>query len=202
MKKYFVFIVLFSLIGGMSAQAQLKYGLKAGVNLSNVNLDKDNLLSNLDSKNLTGFQVGPMVEGMFAIVGFDAAILYSQQGFKLNDASSISEAWEEYKMSTLQIPVNLKTKIALVPKLVKAYVTMGPSFNVNFSTIKEQVESKAFGVGLNFGLGAEVLSHLQVGVNYQLGLTEDYSNFKLGVHEIVGLKGKPRMWSVTAAYLF
>ena len=202
MKKYFVFIVMFFLIGGMSVHAQLKFGLKAGVNLSNVNFDKDNLLVNLDSKNLTGFQVGPMVEGMLAIAGFDLALLYSQQGFKLSNPSLSSEAWEEYKVNTLLVPVNLKAKIALVPKLVKAYVAMGPSFSVNLSTVKEQVEAKSFGVGLNFGLGAEVLSHLQVGLNYQLGLTEDYSNFKLDLQTITGMKAKPRMWSVTAAYLF
>ena len=204
MKKYFVFIVVFFLIGGMSVQAQFKFGIKAGVNLSSISLNglDERLLDNIKTENLTGFQVGPMVEGMFTMIGFDLSVLYSQHGFKLPiniDGTNVSLT-EEYKMNTLQIPVNLKFKMPLVPKLLKAYGAVGPYVNLNLDKkLKDQIETKGFGAGLNFGLGAELLSHLQVGVNYQLGLTDDYNSFKFVVGD---LKGKPRMWSITATYLF
>ena len=212
MKKYFVFIVLCLFIGGMSAQAQVKFGIKAGVNLSSVSLkygdDAQTALKNLNRDNLAGFQVGPMVEGMFALVGFDLAVLYSQENMNLPKFSptqrDVIDTWEECKMNNLKVPLNLKVKIMLLPKLLKVYGTMGPYINLKLSSdLIEQWEDKSFGAGMNFGFGAEVLSHLQVGVNYQLGLTEDYSSVKvLDIVDFHGVKAKSRIWSVTAAYLF
>ena len=44
--------------------------------------------------------------------------------------------------------------------------------------------------------GVELIRHLQVGFNYALGLTDDYSASKLD------LNGRNRGWSITAAILF
>ena len=194
MKKYFVFIVLFSLLGGIGAQAQLKFGLKAGVNLSAAP-DLTNVgtaFSALNANNLTGFQIGPMIEFGF----IDLAVLYSQHGFTVKKESIL----EDYKLNTLQIPLNLKLKLGILPKLLKVYGTAGPYINLNLSTnLKEQIKEQTFGAGLNFGLGVELLKHLQVGANYQLGLTNDYKKF--GLTDVLK-KDKPAIWSVTAAYLF
>ena len=193
MKKYFVFIVLFFLIGGISLQAQVKFGLKAGVNLANASFDKKNALDNFQVENFTGFQAGPMLEGIFGFIGFDLGVLYSQQGMKFE--------MDDYKLHTLQIPVNLKLKLGLIPKLLKVYGNAGPYASLKLSDkLKNQFESKSFGAGLNFGFGVELFTHLQVGANYQLGLTNDYNDFKWG--GLTDLKGKPTVWSITAAYLF
>ena len=190
MKKYFVFIGLFFLIGGISAQAQLKFGLKAGVNLANASFGDG--LDNFKTKNLTGFQAGPMLEFKF----IDLAVLYSQQGFKLDQGGG----WEDYKLNNLQVPVNLKLKIGLLPKLLKVYGSAGPYVNFNLSTnLIDQMKSQSFGAGLNFGFGVELFKHLQVGANYQLGLTDDFSSTD-SLEE--AYKGRSTVWSVTAAYLF
>ena len=212
MKKYFVFIVLFILIGGISMQAQVKFGLKVGVNLANASLSEvslDAVAANLNTENLTGFQAGPMIEAMLPALGlgFDAAVLYSQQGFKLPVEGSIPLNFEKVKLNTLQVPVNLKYKLMLVPKLVKMYANAGPYISLNFPNklgdLINDIESKSFGAGLNFGLGAELLSHLQVGFNYQVGLTDDFSNIKWKVGEVYNIyKGRTTGWSFAVAYLF
>ncbi|GHS97847.1 membrane protein [Bacteroidia bacterium] len=204
MKKNLFLLVAFLLIG-ISAQAQLKFGLKAGVNLSKASIEGsfgETIATNLVVENLTGFQVGPMVEFTVPIlgIGFDAAALYSQEGFKLKGVE------KAYKTNNLLVPVNLKYKLTFL-NVVGAYVAAGPYAKFNFDDIKSQYESKSFGAGLNFGFGVELLGHLQVGVNYQLGLTEDFSSIKLpGITEIPNisndLKGKPQGWTVSAAYLF
>ena len=196
MKKYFVFIVLFFLIGGISAQAQAKFGIKAGVNVSNISFKLDEALDTFEPDNLTGFQVGPMLEFMSPLgLGVDVAVLYSQQGFKVD--------LEKYKLNTLQVPVNLKLKIALLPKVLKVYGNTGPNISLNLSDkLKDQIKTKSFGFGWNFGFGLELIQHLQVGANYQLGLTNDYSDFEFGLNDVLNLKGKPSVWSISAAYLF
>ncbi|MDR0682411.1 MAG: PorT family protein [Dysgonamonadaceae bacterium] len=212
MKKSSIFLIVLLFIGVITTQAQLKFGLKAGVNLSNVSLNGD-LVKNLEVENLTGFQVGPMVEFTIPVIGIglDAAILYSNEGFKLNEAT-IQELnktiqAKSYKSNNLLIPVNLKYKLIFL-NVAGVYATAGPyvKFGLN-GDLKDQYESKSFGAGLNFGLGVELLNHLQVGVNYQLGLTEDYSSLKVpGLTDMPNFTGKikaqPRVWSVTAAYLF
>jgi hypothetical protein len=212
MKKSLFFLIVLFLTGVITTQAQLKFGLKAGVNLSNVSLD-GNWVKNLEVENLMGFQVGPMVELTVPVIGIglDAAVLYSNEGFKLNEATiqdlGATVQAKNYKANNLLIPVNLKYKLIFL-NVAGVYATAGPyvKFGLN-SSLKDQYESKSFGAGLNFGLGVELLNHLQVGVNYQLGLTEDYSSLKVpGLTDIPGftgeIKAQPRVWSVTAAYLF
>ena len=197
MKKSALFLVTLLFIGGITAQAQLKWGLKAGLNMSSISLNSNAINDVLDVSNYTGFQVGPMVEFTVPIIGIgmDAAILYSHEGFKLDSIQNISQT---YKTNNLLIPVNLKYKMSFMD-VVGAFVTAGPYAKFRLSDdLKDQYKSKSFGAGLNFGIGVEFLGQLQVGVNYQLGLTDDFKTLEASD----ALKGKDRMWTVSAAYLF
>jgi len=189
-----------------SLQAGVRIGAKAGVNLANVSLNTDAI----QSENFTGFQVGPIVE-FSGLVGFgiDAAILYSQQGLKLKEIAGINEL--EEKVSSIDIPVNLKYKLSF-GEMFGVYLSAGPyiGFKVDgqttFDQIKANWDSKQFGVGLNFGAGIELIKHLQIGANYQLALNDDYSNntslSDYWGNITGGIKGKTRIWSITATYFF
>ncbi|GHT40819.1 membrane protein [Bacteroidia bacterium] len=183
-----------------NVQAQFGWGLKAGVNL--IDAEVSGGTENFKSSNLTGFQVGPMIELMVPVIGIgvDAAVLYSQDGFKV--------AGEEFTNRNLLVPVNLKYKLSFLG-LIGAYATAGPyvklklsSDDFNLAGFENAAKAKSFGAGLNFGLGIELLSHLQVGANYQLGLTDNYGEAtKLDLaKEAIG--GKSRGWVISAAYLF
>ncbi|SEG17699.1 MULTISPECIES: porin family protein [Parabacteroides] len=189
-------IALFALTV-VPAKAQVKFGIKGGVNISSVHFNKDIL----NSSNVTGFQVGPMIEAMMPMfgMGIDAAVLYSQKGV---DASNSINS-KSLKTDYLDIPVNLKWKFGL--PIVKVYLAAGPyiGFRVGGDKIWDipgqidgELKAKNFNAGLNFGAGVELIKHLQVGFNYGLGLTDDFSASK------VDLKAKNRGWSVTAAILF
>lgn len=178
------------------AQAQLRFGVKGGVNISSVHFNSDLLKAD----NVTGFQIGPMIETSIPLVGvgLDAAILYSQKGMGIGP--------EEIKTDYIDVPVNLKWKFGL--PIVKAYLAAGPyvGFRVGgdkiWNVIGEQIEAKSFSAGLNFGVGVELLSHLQVGFNYGLGLTDNYSSTALSILDSDKTTGKNRGWAVTAAILF
>lgn len=195
-KKVTLVILALMALVTLPAQAQLRFGVKGGVNISSVHFNSDLL----DASNVTGFQIGPMIETSLPLVGVgvDAAILYSQKGMGIGS--------EEIKTDYIDVPVNLKWKFGL--PIVKAYLAAGPyvGFRVGgdkiWKVIGEQIEAKSFSAGLNFGLGVELLSHLQVGINYGLGLTDNYSSTALSVLNNEKTTGKNRGWAVTAAILF
>lgn len=177
------------------AQAQLRFGVKGGLNITSVHFDSDLLKSD----NVTGFHIGPMIEATMPLLGFgfDAALLYSQKGME----SSSSGVKTTMKTSYIDVPVNLKWKFGL--PIVKAYLAAGPyaSFRVGgdkiWNVLSDQLETKSFGAGLNFGAGVEVFNHLQVGFNYELGLTDNFSAKKLDLSS-----NKNRGWTISAAILF
>ena len=194
----------------LSLQADIRIGAKVGINLANATLSSDAL----QTENFTGFQIGPIAEiSTLSGFGADAAILFSRQGIKMKGRSnqpgysSLSyESEYEEKANTLDIPVNLKFKFSLADQ-AGIYLSAGPyiSFKLDnqaiLNKIKEDWGTKNFGVGLNFGAGVLLLKNLQIGVNFQLGLNDDYSDFSF-ISEIKNLSGKTRIWSITAAYFF
>ncbi len=193
MKRSIGLIFIVFLFSAFSASAQISFGVKGGVNISRVHFSTDVI----NSDNLTGFQIGPMAEFTVPLlgIGMDAAILYSQKGLEYKS--------ESYKTDYLDVPVNLKWKFGL--PIVKGFFTAGPyaSFRIGgdkiWNVINNQLKAKSFGVGLNVGAGVEVVKHLQVGLNYDLGLTNNYGSTSESTESI---SGKNRGWSITAAILF
>lgn len=192
-------LILLALFCVNHAEAQLKFGAKAGINLSSIGTtDFGDMGSMIDSR--TGFQVGPMMELMVPIlgVGADVSILYSQRGAKIGGKT--------VKSDFLEIPLNLKWKFGL--PIVKAFVAAGPYVgfrlgDVSWGALKNQYNDKSFSAGLNIGAGVEVLSYLQVGANYTLGLTDNYGSGIKAMEVITGKgTGKVKGWSITAALLF
>ena len=192
-----VLIILMAFIA-VPAKSQLKFGVIGGLNISSVHLNSDILKAD----NVTGFQIGPMIETTIPLigVGLDAAILYSQKGMDVKSETGTST---NVKTDYIDVPVNLKWKFGL--PIIKGYLAAGPyiGFRVGGDKFWEipgsvvgQVKAKNFSAGLNFGAGVELISHLQVGINYGLGLTDNYSAEKYD------LNAKNRGWSVTAAILF
>lgn len=196
MKKIIVFLCALALVAvAIPAQAQLRFGVKGGLNITSVHFNSDLLKSD----NVTGFHIGPMIEATMPLLGFgfDAAILYAQKGMESNSSGVTTTM----KTSYLDVPVNLKWKFGL--PIIKAYLAAGPyaSFRIGgdkiWNVLNDQLETKSFGAGLNFGAGVELFSHLQVGFNYQLGLTDNFSAEKLDLTD-----NKNRGWVISAAYLF
>ena len=189
-----VYLLILALVAWMAvpAQAQFKWGIKGGANISSIHFT--NLPENFSTENLTGFHIGPTIELMAPLVGlgFDASILYSQTGMEIGT--------QTVKSDYLNIPVNLKWKIGI--PAVKVFAAAGPyvGFRLGggkiWDVVSDQIESKSFSAGLNIGAGVELIQHLQISATYQLGLTDNYSIKKLEID------GKNRGWLISAAILF
>ena len=191
-------LVILMVFIAVPAKSQLKFGVKGGLNISSVHMNSDILKAD----NVTGFQIGPMIETTIPLIGIglDAAILYSQKGMDVKSEAGTST---NVKTDYIDVPVNLKWKFGL--PIIKGYLAAGPyiGFRVGGDKFWEipgsvvgQVKAKNFSAGLNFGAGVELISHLQVGINYGLGLTDNYSAEKYDMN------ARNRGWSITAAILF
>ena len=114
----FLMVALLALMA-LPANAQLKFGIKGGVNISPVHFNSDVLIAD----NVTGFLVGPMIETTLPLVGVgsDAAVLYSQKGL---ETTSVGGVKTSMKTDYIDVPVNLKWKFGL--PIVKAYLAAGP----------------------------------------------------------------------------
>ena len=209
MKKNSLLIVVLLLFSGMAAQAQLRFGVRAGVNLSQITYKSGLDLSGLynsNIKNATGFQIGFLTECTLPVIGlgFDAAVLYSEEGFQNREytypLTAMLQKQQTYKVGILEIPVNLKHKITL-GKIAGIYGTVGPYVSFKLSdNLQTQYYDKSFGAGLNVGLGVELLNHLQLGIIYKLGLTDNYAS--LDLLNLENVRAKQRTWTISAAYLF
>lgn len=200
MKKiYGVLIAVCCLAMAMPAEAQLKWGVKGGVNLSKLDWD-GGVKGNKD--NSTGFFIGPMAEVTIPIIGLgiDAALMYSQRGE--NGTYEVeSETYEVKRQQGLEIPVNLKYTFGL-GSMLGIYVAAGPDFFFNFKDIDiAGVEAKKTQVGLNLGAGVKLVKHLQIGVNYQIPMGDSFSWDNAG-STIRHWKSKTKTWQVSAAYIF
>ncbi len=214
MKKWItLFTVTVCLAMAMPAKAQIKFGVKGGLNLASASLsDAWDAKGNAD--NYTGFFIGPMVDITIPIIGLgvDGALMYSQKGTKISfdDLGSTT-----FKQQGIEIPVNLKYSIGL-GSLASIYFAAGPSFYFNmksdddftFNSVAGSLDYDKSEVSLNLGAGVKLLRHLQLGVNYNMGLTDsakakiDSSNSSDIWNVINGESYKSKMWQVSVAYLF
>lgn len=213
MKKWItLFTVTVCLAMAMPAKAQIKFGVKGGLNLASASLsDAWDAKGNAD--NYTGFFIGPMVDITIPIIGLgvDGALMYSQKGAKISFDDDLGST--TFKQQGIEIPVNLKYSIGLGSS-ASIYFAAGPSFFFNMNSDDDLTFDSETGsldydkseVSLNLGAGVKLLRHLQLGVNYNMGLT-DSAKAKIDSPSsawdaINGESYKSKMWQVSVAYLF
>ena len=182
------------------AQAQFKFGLKGGLNITDMSLSSDELF---ETSNRAGFFIGPTVKFTLPIVGLgiDASALYDQREAKVKGSDS------KLKQQAINIPINLRYDIGL-GSLAAIYLAAGPQFGFNIGdkhqTLIEDVADwnlNTSNFSVNVGAGVMLLSHLQVGANYNIvcGKTGEVTVFD-GVREVV--RGRSNTWQVSLAYYF
>ena len=189
---------VFAIIFAASASAQFRIGPRLGVAVSELHFNK----SVFDSENRAGFTGGLMAEFTVPVigVGMDASVMYVRRNSQWLADNGVQTNNRDY----IDIPVNLKWKISipLISKFVTPYIATGPDFAFLTSrrAISDAYSNKSFDFSWNFGFGLQLLSHLQLGASYGLGLDKALEVVKSG--DYTNVDAKNRYWTVTAAYLF
>ena len=204
MKKIFTLVVLLATMT-VAVQAQVKFGVKGGLNLTTMKFDKD--VAN--KSNQAGFFIGPTVNFTLPVVGLgvDASALFDQRSAKIDGAD------ETLKQQSIQIPVNLRYGFGL-GNTASVYVFAGPQFGFAIGDKVANVVDDALdwrlkdsNLSANVGLGLMLLNHLQISANYNiaLGTTGEFEvvNAVAGTawNTVTG-KTKANAWQISVAYLF
>lgn len=207
LKKIIIAVALVCLTAA-GASAQFRWGVKVGTEINSIHFNKDIANDLTNSDNRAGFTGGLTTEFTVPVVGigFDASVMYVHRGKNLPDDITKLGDKSLYSTDYIEIPINLKYKIGLpvVGKIITPYLFTGPSFAFLTSKkeINEFLKNKSCDVAWNFGLGVELLSHLQIGASYGIGITKEVeSTVKIGSSGSI-IEGKNKYWTVTAAYLF
>ena len=202
MKKFLTVVVLFAaLMTAVPAKAEVKFGVKGGLNLTSMSFDS----KAFDKSNQAGFFIGPTIKFTLPIVGlgFDASALYDQ---RKSSVKSVTDEEMGIKEQSIQIPVNLRYGIGL-GSTASIYFFAGPQFgfNVGDKTIKDVSSGewtfKSSTISANVGAGLMLLGHLQVSVNYNFGLGKTGEFEEFSVPSTI-TDGKMNAWQIAATYYF
>ena len=201
MKKILTLVVLLATIT-VAAQAQVKFGVKGGLNLTSMKLDK----SAVDKSNQAGFFIGPTVNFTLPVVGLgiDASALYDQRSAKVLD--------ETLKQQSIQIPINLRYGIGL-GSTASFYIFAGPQFGFAIGDKVTELANDAAdwrlkdsNLSANVGLGLMLLNHLQISANYNIALGTtgevDVNNAVNTAWNTAIGKAKANAWQLSVAYFF
>lgn len=207
MKKLFTLIVLVAApYFAVPANAQLKFGIKGGLNITDMSLSNDVF----ETSNRTGFFIGPTIKFTLPIVGLgiDASALYDQREGEVNvEADDNTLVSTRLKQKSINIPINLRYDIGL-GSLAAVYLAAGPQFGFNVgdknqSLYKDVAEWRlnTSNFSVNVGAGVMLLGHLQVGANYNIVCGKTGEITVLDGAESV-LRGRSNTWQISAAYYF
>ena len=204
MKKILTIAVLFTaLMTAVPAKAEVKFGVKGGLNLTSMSLDANAI----SKSNQAGFFIGPTFKFTIPIVGlgFDASALYDQ---RKGTISGVNGNETSIKEQSIQIPINIRYGIGL-GSTASIYFFAGPQFgfNVGDKDIKTDVGNwtfKSSNISANVGLGLMLLGHLQVSANYNFGLgkTGELDEYLPGAVNAIKENGKLNAWQIGVAYFF
>ena len=198
-------VLVAALAFAMPSQAQVKFGVKAGLNLNSVSMK--NFGDNMKGDNRTGFFAGVTADVTIPLAGLgaDASLLYDNKILSVSDLEGDHNKTLHY----VALPINVKYTFGF-SSLASVYLATGPQFSWNVgskswapSHITKGWELKKSEFSWNIGAGATVLSHVRVGYNYNIGIgdTAETTFFGTAGKAVTG-KLKNNTHQISLTYLF
>ena len=204
MKKTIITMVVMAMFAVMPANAQgVAFGLKGGVNFTKMSIDDDAV----KSESGVGFFIGPTLKIDFLpFLGIQGSIMYEQANSKVNG--------EKIKRQSIIIPIDARVSFKF-NEGAGIYLATGPQFGFNVgeseftwndtSTYKNTFQMKKSMFNWNFGVGAMLSKHFELGVVYSLGISKtgeleaEIDKAKANNNE---LKPKSSTWQISATLFF
>lgn len=158
-------IALFAVVALMavSASAQLKFGVKGGVNLANNKFEMGG--ASADTKMKIGFAVGGFVN--YAIndqMSLQPELLFLQAGSKVEELDDA-----KIELNYIAIPVMFKYSFGAMN--LQAGPQLGYLLSAKFDGEDMKDDMKSIDLGLNIGAGYQIMENLGIEARYSLGLS-------------------------------
>lgn len=198
-------VLVAALTFALPSLAQVKFGVKAGLNMNSVSL-KD-YQGNFDGNNRTGFFAGVTADVTVPLAGLgvEASLLYDNKSIALSDGNAESKKTLHY----VSLPISAKYTIGF-SSLASVYFATGPQFSWNvgdkswaIDDIGNGWELKKSEFSWNVGAGVTALKHIRVGYNYNIGIGKTAEATVLGT-AVQGIKGKLKnnTHQISLTYIF
>lgn len=199
-------VMIVTMTAANNASAQIKFGLKGGVNVTDMSLSS----SVFDASNRTGFFVGPTIKVQLPLVGLgiDASALYDQREAKIKVGNTTTK--ETLRSQAINVPINLRYGWGL-SSMANIFLFAGPQFGFNVGDKDQKIDEKSTwsvknsNFSLNFGAGVTLLSHLQLTANYNVvcGKTSD-ATITEGIEQLTNkeVRSRANAWQIALAYYF
>lgn len=194
----FLAVMCFALVSPV--QAQMKFGIKGGLNFSTFSFDKMPYFDyTYNSSTRSGFFFGPMGEYTISNtgLGIDAALLYSQKDLMVEQKIG--------QFRGLEVPINLKYTIGSRSK-AGVFIAVGPDFYFDFSDDNAlygfSYDMEEIQIGINVGAGMKLMKHYQIGLNYTIPLTTGSGAVPSDGVTMSSSKYKIKNLQLSVAYIF
>lgn len=201
--KHLIIVAMMAVFACGQANAEFRFGIKAGLNVNKLHLS--DYKANLNSDNQCGFTAGVMTEFTVPVVGigFDLSLMYTHMNNEIKEGINEGAVGKNF----LEIPLNLKYKfnIPVINSIIRPMVYTGPTMALKLDkSTFEGISTKTVQMGWNLGLGLELFKHLQVSGGYTFGMNNVAKKIPVLDNNLnIGdIKVKNNYWTVTAAYLF
>ena len=215
---------LFLLLGALAtflsvtdSSAQIKYGVKGGLNLSDVVImdtwrgssEKD---PNISVRNRSGFFIGPtaLLSTPLKRLDIDASLLFDQRG--VETMSFLLDGGRPYKTTTTQqqlvLPVNARYNL-ISGKSVSLFVFAGPQLGINIGKRENKTDHGSFvfnraSFSINAGAGLLLARHIQVSAHYNVVCkknAETWVNWNTSYAKETG-RSRFHAWQFSVGYYF
>ena len=198
MKKILTVSIVSALLTVLPAKAQLQFGFKGGINVTEMSFD-ENVFK---SSNRLGYFIGPTVKLGLPItgIGIDISGLYEKKTTKVNGKAIDQE--------NIIVPANIRLNIG---EVAGVYLAAGPQFAFNigddeFKWNKDGVENtfqlKKSYLSINLGAGIFFSKHLEVGFVYNIGVSNTGEASWSEARHAISDDTKAKGWSVMGALYF
>ena len=193
-----------------NANAQIKFGVKGGLNVSSLKLNDDMWATD----NKAGFFFGPMVKVTVPLAGlsFDAAALYDQKEAKMHWGDVVGADMSQtttIKQQYIDIPINIRYGVGL-GSLANVFVFAGPQWGINVGDknfkwdARSSYSLKKATFSVNVGAGVTLFKHLQGSLNYNIecnksGKMDTGRNYS---DDAKWVKGRNNTWQIALGYWF
>ncbi|MBC9796174.1 porin family protein [Sinomicrobium weinanense] len=193
--KKFLLVAVMAFGFGFNATAQdVTFGVKAGLNFSNLKFDTNISSGSNDTK--TGFYIGGLADfGVSEVFHIQPEVLYSSEGTKVEyDGSK-----EDGNISFINIPVLAKFYVA-----EGFNIQAGPQLGILVDADGGTDGLKTTNFSLSFGAGYELPGGFFFDARYSLGLTDisEIDEIYIGNMVISGIDVKTRNFQVGFGYRF